>query len=53
MTTRKTHDASRSSVTGRFVTPEYAAKHPSTTQNERVPNPGRGDTKGEPTRRGK
>lgn len=48
MSKAKTRPASRSSVTGQFVSPAYAAKHPKTTQNERVPNPGRGDTKGGP-----
>lgn len=42
----KTHPGSRSSVTGQFVTPEYAKAHPRTTQNERIPNPGRGDSGG-------
>lgn len=51
MSTRKTHDAGRDSESGRFVTPEYAEKHPKTTTIERVPNPGRGDTKGEPPRK--
>jgi len=51
MSTRKTHDAGRDSGSGRFVTPEYAEKHPKTTTIERVPNPGRGDTKGEPPRK--
>jgi hypothetical protein len=27
---------SRSAKTGRFVTPEYAKKHPATTENEHV-----------------
>jgi hypothetical protein len=27
----------RSAVTGRFVTPEYAVRHPRTTEHERVP----------------
>jgi hypothetical protein len=27
----------RSSITGRFVTPEYADKHPRTTEHEHVP----------------
>lgn len=46
MSTSKTRPASRSSVSGQFVTPAYAAKHPKTTQNERLPKPGYGDTKG-------
>lgn len=32
----KTRPASRSSITGRFVTPQYAKKHKSTTENERI-----------------
>ncbi|MCA8914657.1 MAG: hypothetical protein KDB90_04525 [Planctomycetes bacterium] len=39
----QSHPGSRSSVTGRFVTKGYATRHPSTTQNERIPIPGRGD----------
>lgn len=40
----KTHGAVRDSRTGEFVKKEEAKKRPSTTQTERVPNPGRGDT---------
>ena len=34
----------RSSKTGRFVKESYAKRHPSTTQKESIPKPGRGDT---------
>lgn len=34
----------RSAVNGQFVTPAYAAAHPRTTVNERLPLPGYGDT---------
>jgi hypothetical protein len=34
----------RSSVDGKFVKPEYVKSHPNTTQNERLPLPGFGDT---------
>jgi hypothetical protein len=30
-------DIYRSSVTGRFVTPDYAKKHPRTTEHQHVP----------------
>jgi hypothetical protein len=39
---KKGHRGSRSSESGKFVTPEYAKKHPKTTQNENIPNPGKG-----------
>ncbi|MFA7277663.1 MAG: hypothetical protein WC101_01580 [Candidatus Gracilibacteria bacterium] len=45
MSDRKTHDAGRDSKDGRFITVKEAKSHPSTTTVERVPNPGRGDTK--------
>jgi len=32
-----TKPVDRSAVTGRFVTPEYAIRHPRTTEHERVP----------------
>ncbi len=38
------HYEHRSSESGRFVTEKYADKHPSTTQREIIPNPGRGDS---------
>jgi hypothetical protein len=40
----KSHTGHRSSVSGKFVTEKYANNHPRTTQTERVPNPGRGDS---------
>lgn len=43
--TPKTHTAYRDAKTGQFTTEKYADKHPDTTVKERVPNPGRGDTK--------
>lgn len=51
MSKRKTHDVGRDAGTGRFKTVEEAKRHPSTSIVERVPNPGYGDTKGEPPRR--
>lgn len=41
----KTHPQYRSSTTGRFVKESYGKSHPNTTQRERVPKPGHGDTK--------
>ena len=41
---KNSHTGHRSSETGRFVTERYAQKHPSKTQRESIPNPGRGDT---------
>lgn len=41
----KSHIGHRSSVTGRFVKESYAKAHPERTQRERIPNPGRGDSK--------
>jgi len=32
-----TKPVDRSSITGRFVTPGYAERHPRTTEHERVP----------------
>ena len=32
-----TKPVDRSAVTGRFVTPEYAIRHPRTTEHEHVP----------------
>lgn len=34
-----THDAYRSSETGRFVTEKYANRHPKTTEHERIKHP--------------
>ncbi len=42
---RKTHDAGRDSKTGQFIPVKEAERRPNTTTVERVPNPGRGDTK--------
>lgn len=36
MSNAKTRPASRSSESGRFVTPRYAESHPRTTENERI-----------------
>ena len=44
MSKKKSHTGHRSSITGQFVTKHYAKKHPTTTQKESIPNPGRGDT---------
>jgi len=35
----KTRTSNRSSVTGRYVTPEYVRSHPKTTETERRPAP--------------
>jgi len=43
MATKKTptptEDANRSSKTGRFVTEDFAKKHPSTTEHEKIKHP--------------
>lgn len=44
MAKKHSHPGYRSSKTGRFVTERYGKRHPSTTQKESIPNPGRGDT---------
>jgi hypothetical protein len=44
MAAKKSHTGYRDSKTGQFVPKKYADKHPSTTQKESIPNPGRGDT---------
>lgn len=36
MSNHPTKPASRNSVNGRFVTPQYAERHPRTTENERI-----------------
>jgi hypothetical protein len=36
-----THVAYRNSKNGRFVTPKYARRHPSTTERQHVKNPKR------------
>ena len=40
----KSHIGHRSSKSGSFVKEDYAKRHPDTTQRERIPNPGHGDT---------
>lgn len=45
---RNTFDIGRDSKTGTFITIKEADRRPNTTTVERVPKPGRGDTKGEP-----
>jgi len=42
---RKTHDMGRDSKNGQFIPVKEAQRRPNTTTVERVPNPGRGDTK--------
>lgn len=46
---RKTFDVGRDSKSGRFIPVKEAKARPSTTTVERVPKPGYGDTKGEPS----
>jgi hypothetical protein len=41
---KNSHPGYRDSKDGQFVKPDYARKHPATTQKESIPNPGRGDT---------
>ena len=36
MSKKNTVSVSRSSISGRFVKPEYAKKHPKITENERI-----------------
>lgn len=48
---RKTFDVGRDSRTGQFITVKEAERRPTTTTVERVPKAGRGDTKGEPSRK--
>lgn len=38
------HLGGRDSRTGHFIPVSEARRHPSTSQVERIPNPGRGDT---------
>jgi len=45
---RKTFDVGRDSKSGKFVTVKEASRRPATTTVERVPNAGRGNTKGAP-----
>lgn len=46
-----TFDVGRDSETGRFITVDEAEAHPKTTTVERIPKPGRGDTRNEPKHR--
>ena len=39
-----THPGTRDSRTGQFVPPSEANRRPATTQRERIPDPGYGDT---------
>ena len=48
---RKTFDVGRDSKTGEFIPVKEAERRPNTTTVERIPKSGRGDTKGEPSRR--
>jgi hypothetical protein len=48
---RKTFDVGRDSKTGKFIPVKEAERRPNTTTVERVPKPGRGDTKDEPRRK--
>lgn len=48
---RKTFDIGRDSRDGRFVPVKEAERRPDTTTVERVPKPGYGDTKNEPSRK--
>jgi len=41
MAKRESRNASRSAVSGKFVTKKYAEAHKRTTVNERVPLPGK------------
>ncbi len=50
MATRKTFDLGRDSKSGQFIPVSEAVRRPSTTTVERIPKPGRGDTRGEPRR---
>jgi hypothetical protein len=44
MAKKNSHTGHRDSENGQFVTKKYAERHPRTTQQESIPNPGRGDT---------
>lgn len=48
---RKTFDVGRDSDSGRFVPVKEAERRPKETTVERIPKPGHGDTKGEPSKR--
>jgi hypothetical protein len=51
MSTRKTFDIGRDSGNGRFIPVEEAKERPRETTVERVPKPGYGDTKTEPSKK--
>jgi len=51
MSTRKTFDVGRDSKTGEFIPVKEAERRPNTTTVDRIPKPGNGNTKNEPTRR--
>jgi hypothetical protein len=42
---KDSHEAVRDSKTGQFVEPKEATRRPSTTETERIPNPGKGNNK--------
>ena len=44
MAGKNSHPGYRDSESGQFVKKSYAIKHPTTTQRESIPNPGKGDT---------
>jgi len=44
MSNKNSHPGYRDSKNGQFTTEKHAKSHPSTTQKESIPNPGRGDT---------
>jgi hypothetical protein len=48
---RKTFDIGRDSDSGRFIPVKEAKERPRETTVERVPKPGRGDTKDEPRKK--
>ena len=48
---RKTFDIGRDSDSGRFIPVSEAKERPRETTVERVPKPGRGDTKDEPRKK--
>jgi hypothetical protein len=49
MSKRKTFDIGRDSGNGQFIPVKEAERRPNTTTVERVPKPGHGDTKNEPS----
>jgi hypothetical protein len=48
---RKTFDVGRDSKSGHFIPVKEAERRPNTTTVERVPKPGYGDTRSEPSRK--